>query len=196
MASSKRFFINSSQVKMINVYESLHKEFKKDMSHIESAYNEILNDKKINGVLVKEKEELQNKINTLLTNFTCAFIKDNQGLLKDIYQLKINILQLKTKFMIQHILSNSFEFDLEDYLLVVNLHNSLEQFRNDLRSLKWTEAESDTSFNSKYFDQVHSLVREQYNKLAAAFSIGDPWENWSYDEEEDSDLEDSKLELN
>ncbi|WP_454781130.1 hypothetical protein [Legionella sp. WA2022007384] len=195
MTYSKRFFARPSQVKIKDIYESLSKEFKKDMSHIETAYTEILGNNKINGALLKEKEDIHDKINTLLSNFTSFFIKDSQSLLKDIYQLKIDILQLKTKFMIQHILSNNFEFDFDDYSLVVNLHNALGEFNDNLRSMKWSGVDSDKSFNCKYFDQMHSLVREQYDKLAGTFSIGDPWENWSYDEEEDSDSEDFKLDL-
>ncbi|KTD02483.1 hypothetical protein OQJ19_13860 [Fluoribacter gormanii] len=194
MVYAKRFFINSSNKKMIGIYQTISKEFKKDLSHIESTYNEILSDKKSNADLLKEKEEIQKKITNLLSNFTGSYIKDSQGLLKDIFQLKINILQLKTKFMLYHILFNNHEFDIEDYELAVNLHNSLSEFHDNVVAMTWDK--SDRTLNCKYFDYAHSLVQEQYEKLAVAFSIGDPWENWSYDEEEDSDSEDFRLEIN
>lgn len=181
---------------MIGIYQTISKEFKKDLSHIESTYNEILSDKKNNTDLLKEKEEIQKKITNLLSNFTGSYIKDSQGLLKDIFQLKINILQLKTKFMLYHILFNNYEFDIEDYELAVNLHNSLSEFHDNVVAMTWDQSDSARTLNCKYFDYAHSLVQEQYEKLAVAFSIGDPWENWSYDEEEDSDSEDFRLEIN
>ncbi|PWY55901.1 hypothetical protein DGG96_09190 [Legionella qingyii] len=195
MVYSKRFFINPSIGKMIGIYKSISKEFKKDLLHIESAYNEILRDNKNNFDLLKENEEIQNKINNLLSNFTGSFIKDSQCLLKNIYQLQVNILQLKTKFMLQHILFNDCKFDIEDYKLAVNLHNSLKEFHDNVLAMKWDQSDSDRTLNCKYFDYAHSLVREQYEKLAVAFSIGDPWENWSYDEEDDSDSEEFRLDL-
>lgn len=192
MASSKRFFMNPADRKIINIYKSVSTEFKKDMSHIESSYNEILNNDKLNIELLKEMEEVQNKINKLLSNFTGFFMKkDENGLIEDICRLKLDILRLKTKFMIQHILLDNDEFDLEDYKDVAVLYNSLEELRDSVLPIKWVQSDNDSNTNiicdSEYFDHQYSVLHKQYETFVEIFSIGDTWENWSYEAESTSD---------
>ncbi|MGM9455144.1 hypothetical protein ACTAZI_17615 [Legionella bozemanae] len=164
------------------------------MSHIETSYNEILNNK-FNSELLEENKKIQSAVNNLLSNFTHLFLKDNTRVLKEICQLKVEILQLKTKLMIQHILTNNADFDLYDYNLAANLHNYLEEFSDKVHSIKWDQFESDReryiALNHEYFDKVYSVLREQYDALKDEFSIGDIWENWSYDGDSGSEEEDS-----
>ncbi|MCE3531032.1 hypothetical protein [Legionella resiliens] len=163
------------------------------MSHIETSYKEILNNE-LNSQLLKEKEKIHSTVEGLLTNFTNLFLKDNTAVLKEICQLKVEILQLKTKLMIQHILTNNADFEFDDYRLAANLHNYLEEFSDEVGSIKWDQFESDREkyieLNPEYFDKVYSVLRGQYDALKEEFYIGDIWENWDYNadsEEEESD---------
>lgn len=111
-------------------------------------------------------------------------------MLKEICQLKVEILQLKTKLMIQHVLVNNADFDLYDYNLAANLHNYLEEFSVKVHSIQWDQFESD---RERYIELNHeySVLRGQYDALKDEFSIGDIWENWSYNGDSSSEEEDS-----
>ncbi len=192
MASSKRFFMSPADRKIINIYKSVSAEFKNDMSHIESSYDEILNNDKLNIELLKKMEEVQNKINKLLSNFTGFFMKkDEKGLIEDICQLKLDILRLKTQFMIQHVLLHNNEFDLEDYKDVAVLYNSIEELSDRALPIKWIPSDNDSNtyitLDSEYFDHQYSVLHKQYETFVEEFSIGDIWENWSYEGESSSD---------
>ncbi|STY29863.1 Uncharacterised protein [Legionella wadsworthii] len=194
MTYSKRFFINPSTKKTLEIYKLVSNELKRDMSHIDISYKDIL-DGEDNPDLLNQKEEIQSRVNNLLSNFTHSFLKDSTSLFKEVCNLKVDILQLKTKFMIQHVLFNHGEFDIYDYNLVVNLHNCLVKFQDKVNLINWDQFAQDReayiAIHHEYFDEVYSVLREQYDSLKDEFSIGDIWENWSYDADSSSEEEDS-----
>lgn len=194
MTYSKRFFINPSTKKTLEIYKLVSNELKKDMSHIDISYKDIL-DGEDNLDLLNHKEEIQSRVNKLLSNFTHYFLKDSTSLFKEVCKLKVEIMQLKTKFMIQHVLFNHGEFDIYDYNLVVNLHNCLIKFQDKVNLINWDQFAQDREayieLHHEYFDEVYTVLREQYDCLKDEFSIGDVWENWSYDADSSSEEEDS-----
>ncbi|VEB38329.1 hypothetical protein [Legionella cherrii] len=178
MAYSKRFFINPSNKKMTLIHESLYNEFEKDIAHIESSYDELLNNT-TDIELSKKMNEIKIKIKHILSNFTYLFFKNQDDLFKAISQLKMDILQLKTQFMMQYILVNYDHFSIDDYSLVTrSLHNCLEEFGDKL--LQNIDG-ADAALRQKYFDEEYSLLQERYEELLDIFSIGDTWNNWSYE---------------
>lgn len=56
MSYSNRFFINPSNKKVFDIYKVVSEELRKDMSHIETSYSEILSNE-LNSQLLKEKEK-------------------------------------------------------------------------------------------------------------------------------------------
>ncbi|MCW8407875.1 hypothetical protein OQJ13_02690 [Legionella sp. PATHC035] len=181
MAYSKRFFIDPSNKKMTLIHESLCNEFEKDIAHIESSYDELLNNT-TDIELSKKMNEIKIKINHILTKFTFLFFKNQGDLFKAISQLKMDILQLKTQFMMQYLLINCDHFSIDDFVLVTGgLHNCLEEFGDKLlQNMDGVDAAS----RQKYFDEEYSLLQERYEVLLDIFSIGDSrsYENTSTSE--------------
>ncbi|QBR83092.1 hypothetical protein E3983_01190 [Legionella israelensis] len=186
MTRTNRFFKKSSNDRRI--YNKVSTEFNSDIKHIQNSYTEILNDEK-NIRLLNEMEELNNKMDELFENF---FKKDEKDVMKDICVLKTNILQLKTKCMIQYLLSHNDEYGLEDYNRVAtSLHNPLEDLSSRIFPIKWGEfnLDSDTyiAINYGLFEEGYSILRARYDACVIAFSIGDLFDDWSYDEDDSSD---------
>lgn len=200
MAYAKLFFIKPSGKKIISIYQIVKKEFEEGMQHIESSYSEILNNNTLNTELITEMKGIQGRIRSLLSNWTRLFIKDEQSLIKDVCQLRIDILRLKTKFMISHILLNHDKYTLEDYkFLVTDLHNCLEVFNDNVFQIKQDEFDMYGDLSSEryeWFEEVYSILCDRYVEFKNEFSIGDVWEDWSYDGGSSTDDSDDSYSVN
>lgn len=169
----------------MSIYQSVKKEFEKDLKHIESSYSEILKNKDFDPLLLVEMKKLESRLKYVLFNWFFLFKKDKQGLNKEICQFKVDILRLKTKFMISHVLLNPDKYNLEHYKLVVkHLHNQLEDLNDKLGLIKGIEIDIYSDLPSEmheWFEQMYFLLNNRYDEFKEGFSIGDVWEDWSYD---------------
>ncbi|HGF0880760.1 TPA: hypothetical protein ACF74V_003081, partial [Legionella pneumophila] len=185
VAYTKFFAINPYDKKSMSIYQSVKKEFEKDLNHIESSYSELLKDKDFNSALQVEMKELEFRLKYVLFNWFFLFKKDKQGLNKEICQFKVDILRLKTKFMISHVLLNPDKYNLEHYKLVVkHLHNQLEDLNDKIGLMKGIEIDIYSDLPSamyEWFEQTYSLLSNRYDEFKDELSIGDVWEDWSYD---------------
>ncbi|HAT1971844.1 hypothetical protein SC406_12200 [Legionella pneumophila serogroup 1] len=185
MAYTKFFAINLYDKKSMSIYQSVKKEFEKDLKHIESSYSEILKNKDFDPLLLVEMKKLESRLKYVLFNWFFLFKKDKQGLNKEICQFKVDILRLKTKFMISHVLLNPDKYNLEHYKLVVkHLHNQLEDLNDKLGLIKGIEIDIYSDLPSEmheWFEQMYFLLNNRYDEFKEGFSIGDVWEDWSYD---------------
>ncbi|HEN5507107.1 TPA: hypothetical protein U6300_000614, partial [Legionella pneumophila] len=93
MAYTKFFVINPYDKKSMSIYQSVKKEFEKDLNHIESSYSELLKDKDFNSALQVEIKELELRLKYVLFNWFFLFKKDKQDLSKQICQLKVDVLR-------------------------------------------------------------------------------------------------------
>ncbi|HAT8180801.1 TPA: hypothetical protein JA361_15450, partial [Legionella pneumophila] len=190
-AYTKFFAINPYDKKSMSIYQSVKKEFEKDLNHIDSSYSELLKNKDFNSALQVEMKELESRLKDVLFNWFFLFKKDKQGLNKEICQLKVDILRLKTKFMISHILLNHDKYNLEHYKLVVkHLHNHLENLNDKIGLIKGIDVDIYSDLFSEmyeWFEQIYSLLNNRYDEFKEEFSIGDIWEDWSYDNDSSGD---------
>ncbi|HHL3493302.1 TPA: hypothetical protein ACQ53F_002149 [Legionella pneumophila] len=185
MAYAKFFAINPYDKKSMGIYQSVKKEFEKDLNQIDSSYSELLKNKDFDPLLLVEMKKLESRLKYVLFNWFFLFKKDKEGLNKEICQFKVDILRLKTKFMISHVLLNPDKYNLEHYKLVVkHLHNQLEDLNDKLGLIKGIEIDIYSDLPSEmyeWFEQMYFLLNNRYDEFKEGFSIGDVWEDWSYD---------------
>ncbi|HAZ7572163.1 hypothetical protein OQJ02_09550 [Legionella sp. PATHC032] len=193
MAYTKFFAINPYDKKSMSIYQSVKKEFEKDLEHIESSYSELLKNKDFDPLLLVEMKKLESRLKYVLFNWFFLFKKDKQGLNKEICQFKVDILRLKTKFMISHVLLNPDKYNLEHYRLVVkHLHNQLEVLNDRIGLIKGIEIDIYSDLPSEmyeWFEQMYFLLNNRYDEFKEEFSIDDVWEDWSYDNSSSGDDE-------
>lgn len=177
----------------MSIYQSVKKEFEKDLEHIESSYSELLKNKDFDPLLLVEMKKLESRLKYVLFNWFFLFKKDKQGLNKEICQFKVDILRLKTKFMISHVLLNPDKYNLEHYRLVVkHLHNQLEVLNDRIGLIKGIEIDIYSDLPSEmyeWFEQMYFLLNNRYDEFKEEFSIDDVWEDWSYDNSSSGDDE-------
>lgn len=97
MAYTKFFAINPYDKKSMSIYQSVKKEFEKDLNHIDSSYSELLKNIDFNSALQVEMKVLEIRLKYVLFNWFFLFKKDKQDLSKQICQLKVDLLRLKTE---------------------------------------------------------------------------------------------------
>lgn len=191
VAYTKFFAINPYDKKSMSIYQSVKKEFEKDLNHIESSYSELLKDKDFNSALQVEMKELEIRLKYVLFNWFFLFKKDKQDLSKQICQLKVDVLRLKTKFMISHLLLNHDKYNLEHYKFVVkHLHNHLEDLNDKIGLIKGIDVDIYNDLFSEmyeWFEQIYSLLNNRYDEFKKEFSIGGKWDDWSYDNSSSED---------
>ncbi|HGF0818160.1 TPA: hypothetical protein ACF71N_002766, partial [Legionella pneumophila] len=70
------------------------------------------------------------------------------------------------------------------------LHNHLEDLNDKIGLIKGIEVDIYNDLFSEmyeWFEQVYSLLNNRYDEFKEEFSIGDKWDDWSYDNSSSED---------